>query len=51
VLWDDVEIGPGASLTDCIVTDGVRVPPGAVYERAIVMADGDQLVVSAIESR
>ena len=50
VLWDDVDVGPGASLTDCIVTDGVRVPAGAVYERAIVMADGDQLVVTAIES-
>jgi len=50
VLWDDVEVGAGASLTDCIVTDGVRVPAGAVYERAIVMADGDQLVVTAIES-
>ncbi len=50
VLWDDVEIGPGASLTDCIVTDGVRVPAGAVYARAIVMTDGDQLMVTAIES-
>jgi mannose-1-phosphate guanylyltransferase len=50
VLWDDVEVGPGASLTECIVTDGVRVPAGAVYERAIVMADGDQLMVTPIES-
>jgi NDP-sugar pyrophosphorylase family protein len=49
-LWDDVEVGADASLTDCIVTDGVRVPAGAVYERAIVMADGDQLLVTAIES-
>jgi len=50
VLWDDVEVGPGASLTECIVTDGVRVPAGAVYERAIVMADGDQLMITPIES-
>jgi NDP-sugar pyrophosphorylase family protein len=50
VLWDDVKVGPGASLTDCIVTDGVEVPAGAVYQRAIVMADGDQVVVTAMES-
>jgi mannose-1-phosphate guanylyltransferase len=27
VLWDDVTIGPGAFLRECVVTDGVRVPP------------------------
>ena len=26
VLWDDVEIGAGAMLRECVVTDGVRVP-------------------------
>lgn len=26
VLWDDVEVGPGATVSDCVVTDGVRVP-------------------------
>jgi NDP-sugar pyrophosphorylase family protein len=26
VLWDDVRIGPGAFLQDCIVTDGAHVP-------------------------
>lgn len=26
VLWDDVEVGTGSSLKECIVTDGVRVP-------------------------
>jgi mannose-1-phosphate guanylyltransferase len=36
ILWDDVEIGPGASLVDCIVADGVHVPAGAAYERAII---------------
>ena len=26
VLWDDVKVGPGTMLRDCIVTDGVHVP-------------------------
>lgn len=26
VLWDDVEVGEGAMLRQCVVTDGVRVP-------------------------
>lgn len=26
VLWDDVEVGAGAYLRECVVTDGVRVP-------------------------
>jgi len=26
VLWDDVEVGAGSMLTQCIVTDGARVP-------------------------
>jgi len=26
ILWDDVEVGEGAFLRQCVVTDGVRVP-------------------------
>ena len=26
VLWDDVDVGPGSMLKQCIVTDGARVP-------------------------
>lgn len=29
VLWDDVEVGAGASLRGSVVADGVRVPPGS----------------------
>jgi mannose-1-phosphate guanylyltransferase len=39
ILWDDVEVGSEASLTDCIVADGVRVPAGIrCHRRAIVPA-------------
>ncbi|MGE5245901.1 MAG: sugar phosphate nucleotidyltransferase [Betaproteobacteria bacterium] len=37
ILWDDVEIGADSLLEDCIVGDGVRIPPGAAYRRAILV--------------
>jgi NDP-sugar pyrophosphorylase family protein len=37
VLWDDVVIGDGASLHECVVADGVRVPAGARYERLAIV--------------
>jgi NDP-sugar pyrophosphorylase family protein len=40
VLWDDVEVGGDASLTDCIIADGVRVPPGARWQRVAVVPAG-----------
>jgi mannose-1-phosphate guanylyltransferase len=42
MLWDDVTVGAGAHLQDCIVADAVRIPDGAKYERcAIVAAAGN----------
>lgn len=41
ILWDDIEIGAGAMLDECIVTDGVKVPEGAAYRCSIlVRTDG-----------
>ena len=40
VIWDDVTIGAAASLTDCIVTDGVLIPAGARYERCAILPAG-----------
>jgi mannose-1-phosphate guanylyltransferase len=37
IVWDDVSFGAGASVDECIVTDGVHVPSGAAYRRAILM--------------
>ena len=52
-VWDDVTIGRGAELTECVVCDGVRVPPGAAYHRvAIVRPPGatiDELSVHPID--
>lgn len=40
-VWDDVAIGDGAQLFECVVADGVRIPAGSRYEGcAIVCASG-----------
>jgi len=50
ILWDDVEVGAGVVLDECIVTDRVRVPPGAIYQRSILIARDDELVVTPLVS-
>jgi NDP-sugar pyrophosphorylase family protein len=37
ILWDDVQVAAGATLDTCIVTDGVIVPAGAEYSRAVLV--------------
>lgn len=49
VLWEDVDIADDVTLGECIVTDGVQVPRGAVYQRAILVAGDDGLVVTPLE--
>ena len=41
VLWDDVVVDPRARLTRCVVTDGVRVPPGEWINVTMRRADGE----------
>jgi mannose-1-phosphate guanylyltransferase len=43
VLWDDVEVCAGATLDECIVTDGVRVPEGTTWKRVTMRVAGDGL--------
>ena len=43
ILWDDVQVEPGASLDECIVTDGVVVPAGAAHARQILTMRNAQL--------
>lgn len=50
ILWDDVEVGPDATLDECIVTDHVCVPAGAVYRRAVLIRDDrDELVAVPLD--
>ena len=37
ILWEHVDIAANASIEDCIVTDGVRVPAGSTYRQSILM--------------
>lgn len=36
-IWDDVRIGAGAELMECIVCDGAEVPAGARYQRCAIV--------------
>ncbi len=41
-LWDNVRVEPGATLSRCVVTDGVRVPAGTSWHDATLrQADGE----------
>lgn len=40
ILWDDVAVGAGATVEDCIVTDGARIEPGASHRNEVVIARG-----------
>ncbi len=42
VLWNDVHVGAGAALTDCVVGDGVVVPPGLRLANAAVVRRDSQ---------
>jgi NDP-sugar pyrophosphorylase family protein len=42
VLWDDVVVGAGSMLRECVVTDGVRVPADTSWRGVTIrVADGD----------
>lgn len=36
-IWDDVKIGAGAQLDECIVCDGAEIPAGARYHRCAIL--------------
>jgi NDP-sugar pyrophosphorylase family protein len=39
-VWDDVSIGEGATLVECVVADGARVPARARHERCAIVPAG-----------
>ena len=46
ILWDDVQVAAGATLDTCIVTDGVIVPAGAEYRRAVLVRGEDEYPIA-----
>ena len=49
ILWDDVQVGAGAVLDECIVTDGVIVPERTEYRGKILVMANLELAVSNLE--
>ena len=46
ILWDRVRVGARAELDECVVADGVVVPPGAIHSRSsLVMRDNALIAV------
>jgi mannose-1-phosphate guanylyltransferase len=41
IVWERVDVGPGAVLRDCIVATGARIGRGAAVEPGAVVAAGD----------
>jgi ADP-glucose pyrophosphorylase len=49
VLWDDVRVGAGAVLTECVVADGVHVPDGAVMTRCAIVRGPHDLEIAKLD--
>jgi NDP-sugar pyrophosphorylase family protein len=47
ILWDDVDVAADCVLDECIVTDGVRVPPGSRYLRQVLVRAHDGTVMAS----
>ena len=48
VLWDDVEVGAGATLNRCIVADGVKIPAGVSFQNCAIIQREGELVIADI---
>jgi NDP-sugar pyrophosphorylase family protein len=46
IVWDDVRVGPGAVLDECIVTDRVDVPDGSRFHRKVLRVGPDGRLVA-----
>jgi NDP-sugar pyrophosphorylase family protein len=49
VLWDDVTVGAGASLTECVVADGVHIPEDAVFARCAIVRTRGELEIAKLD--
>jgi NDP-sugar pyrophosphorylase family protein len=51
LLWDDVTVGAGGTVKECVLADAVVIPAGARYERCAIVAGPDGLIVSKLDSQ
>jgi len=49
ILWDDVDVGPNCTITDCVVADGVRLPSDTVLHRQLIIPASDRSVSGATQ--
>jgi mannose-1-phosphate guanylyltransferase len=50
ILWDDVQVGAGAIVDECIVTDRATVPAGSTHRRQILVAGANsELRIETLE--
>ena len=49
ILWDRVTIGAGACLDNCVVTDGVMVPPHAKYSHSCLVMRDNRMVAAPLD--
>jgi len=49
IVWDNAFIDEGCRLTDCIVADGVRLPPHTVADHRMIVATPDGPLHVALE--
>jgi mannose-1-phosphate guanylyltransferase len=47
ILWDDVDVGEGCTVEECIVTDGVRLPAGSRHVRQVLVRGRDGQVTAS----
>jgi NDP-sugar pyrophosphorylase family protein len=48
LLWDEVVVGAGARLVECIVADGVTIPAGAAFTRSAIVRASDEGIDSRL---
>lgn len=51
ILWDDIAVGAGATLEECIVTDGVAVPAAASYRRSVLVRAAGSVSATPFDAR
>ncbi|HMC78531.1 MAG TPA: hypothetical protein VKH34_15385 [Vicinamibacterales bacterium] len=49
MLWDDVTVGAGAVITECVVADGVQIPDGAVLTRCAIVRGARDLEIVKLD--
>ena len=50
IVWEDVDVGAGATLERCVVADGVQIPAGRTFRNCAIIQSGGALVVAELNT-